>query len=99
LRRDNGKIKYKFNYKGNGPAEYISANYVVFDEKNKEQQKEIIKNVDLLLQLNEKLQTATVPNQFEQIKSRIAHSEDKINEIVYGLYGLTKEEIKIIERS
>jgi hypothetical protein len=27
----------------------------------------------------------------------IDHSERKIDELVYGLYGLTKEEIKIIE--
>ena len=63
-----------------------------------QQQNEIIKNVDLLLQLNKELQIATVPNQIEQIKSRVEYSEDKINEVVYGLYGLTKEEIKIVEK-
>ncbi|MCL2652152.1 MAG: BREX-1 system adenine-specific DNA-methyltransferase PglX, partial [Candidatus Azobacteroides sp.] len=61
-------------------------------------QNEIEKNVDLLLQLNKELQTVTLPNQIEQIKSRIGYSEDKINEIVYGLYGLSEEEIKIIEK-
>ncbi|MCL2416860.1 MAG: N-6 DNA methylase [Bacteroidales bacterium] len=72
----------------------------LIDLKNKleiQAQNEIVKNVDLLLQLNEKLQSATVPNRIEQIKSRIEYSEDKINEIVYGLYGLTAEEIKIAE--
>ena len=59
--------------------------------------KEIIKYVDLLLKLNQDLQEATVPNRIEQIKSRIEYSEDKINEIVYGLYGLTEEEIKVVE--
>jgi len=42
-------------------------------------QNEIAKNVDLLLQLNKALQTATLPNQIEQIKSRIGYYEDKIN--------------------
>jgi type II restriction/modification system DNA methylase subunit YeeA len=37
-------------------------------------------------------------NQKEQIKSRIGYCEDKINEIVYELYGLTEEEIGIIEK-
>jgi len=60
-------------------------------------QNEIVKIVDLLLQLNKELQTATVPNQIEQIKSRIGYCEDKINEIVYELYGLTEEEVMIIE--
>jgi len=59
---------------------------------------ETIKHVDQLLQLNKELQTATVPNQIEQIKSRIGYCEDKINEIVYELYGLTEEEIKVIEK-
>jgi len=39
-----------------------------------------------------------LPNQIEQIKSRIEYCEDKINEIVYELYGLTEEEVKIIEK-
>jgi len=64
----------------------------------KEQETEIIKLVDQLLQLNQELQTATLPNQIEQIKSRIEYCEDKINEIVYELYGLSKEEIKIVDR-
>lgn len=33
----------------------------------------------------------------EQIKRKIDHFEDKINELVYKLYDLTEEEIKIIE--
>jgi len=65
---------------------------------SKEQQKEIIKHVDLLLKLNQDLQEATVPNRIEQIKLRISHSKDKINEIVYHSYGLTEDETKIVER-
>jgi hypothetical protein len=60
------------------------------------QQNEIIKLVDQLLQLNKDLQTATLPEKKEQIKSRIEYCEDKINGIVYELYGLTEDEIKII---
>jgi len=70
------------------------------DQKNKkevQQQEQIIKHVEQLLQLNKDLQTATLPNQKEQIKSRIDYCEDKINEIVYELYGLTEEEVKIVE--
>jgi hypothetical protein len=59
---------------------------------------EIIKHVDQLLQLNRDLQTATLPNQKEQIQGRISYCEDRINAMVYELYGLTGEEIGIIEK-
>ena len=58
---------------------------------------EIILHVDLLLKLNKELQVSKLPTEIDQIKQRIEHSEDKINQLVYELYGLTKEEIKIIE--
>ena len=65
---------------------------------SEKQQSEIIKHVDQLLQLNKELQTTTLPNQIEQIKLKIEYCEDKINAIVYELYGLTEEEIKVIEK-
>jgi len=60
-------------------------------------QTKIIKHVDQLLQLNKELQMATLPEQKEQIQARIGYCEDKINGIVYGLYGLTAEEVRVIE--
>jgi len=62
-----------------------------------EQQKEIIKHVDQLLQLNKELQTATLPERIAQIQSRIGYCEDRIDGVVYGIYGVTEEEVKIIE--
>jgi hypothetical protein len=62
------------------------------------QQSEIIKHVDQLLQLNKELQAKTLPNQIEQIQAKIGYCEDKINGIVYELYGLTEEEVKMIEK-
>ena len=32
----NGKIKYKFNHRGNGPHDYLDTRTIVFDEKNSE---------------------------------------------------------------
>ncbi|MBI3502747.1 MAG: N-6 DNA methylase [Bacteroidetes bacterium] len=60
---------------------------------------EIIKHVDLLLKLNEELQEEKLQTKIEQIKQRIEHSEEKINELVYELYDLKKDEIKIIEEA
>lgn len=61
------------------------------------QQNEIIKLVDQLLKLNADKQNTTLPNQLEMINNRIEYAENKINEIVYQLYELTEEEIKLIE--
>ncbi len=58
---------------------------------------EILKNVEALLQLNKEKQSATLQTKTEQIQTRIDYHEDKINQAVYQLYGLTDEEIKIIE--
>jgi len=63
---------------------------------SKERETEIIKLVDQLLQFNKDLQTTTLPEKAEQLKQRIEYNEDQINEIVYELYGLTEEEVKII---
>ncbi|MCL2304774.1 MAG: N-6 DNA methylase [Planctomycetaceae bacterium] len=64
---------------------------------SEKQQAQIIKHVDNLLRLNQELQAASLPHQREQIRSRIDYCEDRINKIVYELYGLTKEEIGLIE--
>ena len=64
---------------------------------NLEFQVEIEKLVDFLLQLNQELQTEKLPANIEQIKIRIAHSEEKIDQLVYELYQLTPEEIKMLE--
>jgi len=61
------------------------------------QQTEIIKYVDQLLQLNKDKQNATLPNQLEIIESRIEYAERRINDLVYQLYELTADEIKLIE--
>ena len=59
---------------------------------------QIVSSVDQLLQLNKDLQAETLESKREQIKRKIDHFEDKINELVYKLYDLTEEEIAIIEK-
>jgi len=77
----------------------INIKQLPYFEANTQQQNEIIKHVDQLLQLNKDLQAETLPNRIEQLKNRIEYAEDKINQIVYELYGLTQSEIKLIENS
>jgi adenine-specific DNA-methyltransferase len=57
----------------------------------------ISKLVDQLLQLNKDLQSTTLETKREQIQAKITHYEDRINEQVYQLYGLTEDEIDKIE--
>jgi len=64
---------------------------------SQEKHDQIVNAVEQLLQLNKDLQSATLESKKEQLKSKIDYFEDKINELVYGLYELTEEEIKVVE--
>ncbi|MBN1820117.1 MAG: N-6 DNA methylase, partial [Prolixibacteraceae bacterium] len=67
------------------------------DEKRIHDQ--ITQQVDKLLLLNKQLQEATLESQREPIKRAITHAEKCVDELVYQLYGLTGDEIKIVEGS
>jgi type I restriction-modification system DNA methylase subunit len=58
---------------------------------------EIVKHVDLLLKLNEEKAETKLQTKVTQLESRIDYYENRINEIVYQLYDLTADEIKIVE--
>lgn len=60
---------------------------------------EIIRLVDILLQLNKDIHKVKLPSEKDKIQNRITAAENRINEIVYELYGLTKVEIETIESS
>ena len=61
------------------------------------QHDEIVKNVDLLLKLHADLQTENNKAKQEMLQGRIAFATQRIDTIVYALYGLTEEEVAIIE--
>ncbi len=67
------------------------------NKDEKKQYDEIIKLVDTLLQLNEEILSINLESKKQQTQSKIDYCEDRINEIVYHLYDLTKDEINIIE--
>lgn len=64
---------------------------------SEKEQQQIVKLVDNLLVLHKKKQQTTLPEKLEQLKRHINYTDDKINQLVYQLYGLTQEEIKIVE--
>ncbi len=58
---------------------------------------EITKLVDQLQQLNSEIAEAKLSTRVSQLQSKIDYCESKINELVYQLYELNEEEIKIME--
>lgn len=58
---------------------------------------EMVKLVDTMLELNNELQKLKLPGERESLQQRIDHTDRRIDKLVYELYGLTEEEIKIVE--
>lgn len=57
----------------------------------------IVALVQQMLTLNTQLTAATTPHEQENLKRQIDATDRQIDKLVYELYGLTNEEIKIIE--
>ncbi len=66
-------------------------------KSNEKDQEQIIKLVDQLLLLNIQIKDTKLQSQIDQLQQHIAHCEDKINRLVYQIYGLSDNEIKIVE--
>lgn len=70
-----------------------------FEKQNSISKLEIIQQAELLLKLHKERQNSNLQTQTDQLQTRIDFHEDKINQAVYRLYGLTEEEIGIIEKT
>ena len=60
---------------------------------------QLSKCVETMLELQKKLIGAKMPVQKTRIKRQIDAIDKQIDKLVYNLYGLTEEEIKIVEES
>ncbi len=58
---------------------------------------EIIQSVNSMLSLHQQKQATSLPEKIELLNQRIAYTDEKINKLVYELYGLSEEEIGIVE--
>ena len=58
----------------------------------------LVSLVDRMLQLHKKKTSLPPSTGREKVEREIAVTDEKIDEIIYGLYGITEEERKIIER-
>jgi hypothetical protein len=55
--------------------------------------------VDTMLSLHKKLAAEKLPQRREQIQREIDATDRQIDQLVYQLYGLTGEEIAIVEKA
>ena len=83
-----GYFSYQTKYLGDLPIKI---------PKEKTILESVVKLVDQLLKLNQEKTKAKLQTKINQLQSKIDYCEGRINEIVYHLYSLTEEEIKIVE--
>ena len=69
------------------------------DFSNKTLRDKILKLVERMLDLNKKLAAAKIPTDKTRIQRQITTTDKQIDNLVYDLYGLTEEEIKIVEQN
>ena len=63
----------------------------------KKEDPRLVRLVDLMLKLHKDLPKAKTPHEQESLKRTIAATDRAIDALVYELYGLTEDEIRIVE--
>ena len=66
-------------------------------EPDKDTESKLVNLVDNIIELNKKLSSEKNPNTIEMLNTRIQAVDKAIDKIVYALYGLNDEEVRIIE--
>lgn len=79
-------------------AKYIKHLPIVIPSKEQQKfEKEIIALVEMIIKLKQEKQSTSLSEKEEQLKQRILYTDEKMNKLVYELYGLSEEEIGIVE--
>jgi len=65
--------------------------------EDKKTHDKLVSLVDRMLTLNKELPQAKTPQSRTQLERQIAHTDNEIDRLVYELYGLSEEEIEIVE--
>jgi type I restriction-modification system DNA methylase subunit len=66
---------------------------------DKSRHDKMVELADRMLDLHKKLSVAKAPHDKEFLQRQISTTDQEIDRLVYELYGLTEEEIKIVERN
>jgi hypothetical protein len=59
----------------------------------------VVRRVETMLKLHKDLPKAKTPHEAEALQRQIAVTDRQIDNLVYELYGLTKQEVKVAEES
>ena len=76
----------------------IIGNYPII-ELTSEKQSKYIELAKKMLELNKDLKNCKTPKEKKLLEIQIGKTDEKIDKLVYKLYGVTEEEISIIEKS
>lgn len=105
----NSKLIYFWlNFKGKKQGEQLQVDKApllelpIYKPENKEElkiQEEVIKTVDLIVEASKKLQNIKLDSEKHLLEKQIRALEEKIDDLVFKLFNLTKEEQKVIEGS
>lgn len=91
-------IATKDDFRQTTLAELRSLPLPKYDHKN-ERHNSLTTYVNKMLDLHNRLQTASTPEERRVLERQIAGTDRAIDALVYELYGLTEEEIRIVEES
>ena len=72
---------------------------IPFPYTEKSSQDKMIQLSNTMLESNKKLNTVKTPDEKEKLSRQITATDRQIDRLVYTLYGLTEDEIKIMENS
>ncbi|WIH85851.1 N-6 DNA methylase [Brachyspira pilosicoli] len=78
-----------------GSKEFMQT--IPIPEPDKDTESKLVNLVDNIIELNKKLSSEKNPNTIEMLNTRIQAVDAAIDKIVYSLYNLTDEEIRVIE--
>ncbi len=80
--------------------EQLPIHTINFDNPDdKRQHDKMVKFVERMLELHKQLAAAKIPDEKTRIQREITATDNQIDKLVYELYGLTEEEIKIVEEN
>ncbi len=88
-----GWFSYESRFIKNLPIRTINFN----DTVEKSAHDKIVSLVESMLALHKSLASAQNPNEKERLEKQIKSADEGIDKLVYELYGLSDEEIKIVE--
>ena len=88
-----GYIKFSKQYIENAPIRLIDFN----DKADRARHDRMVELVQAMLDLNKRLDTAKTHDEKKLMERRIAATDAEIDRLVYDLYGLSDEEIAIVE--